>query len=1012
MPLNVFSFNCKGINSCFNNVLHEIQYFSDVMFLSEHWLQPYEITATKQLFHDENLVSFLKSSVNPEEALRGRPFGGVGFICKKLSNVVYRQIEIESDRLMAIKVIHKNTSKVLLNIIGVYLPYYNGCVDQTALFVDVLDQLQCVIDECADAPVMLVGDMNTNLPKHNELSRAWFRCRPFNQHSSILYDFLCNNDLIIADFSFDQLVNYTYELGENRSYIDHVFISSYSLNNVNKCNIICEDIEWASDHLPLRTQYDLLVTDECTRPQHVLECTNRYPRMNWDKVDTPREYQKHINEEICDTSDFYRQMRNISDCISAEKFVNSYPDLLTHAMHNSCSTLNEKKAQKPKCRRVPWWSQDCTIARDKTRFWRKLWLKCDKNRHTQVFNIYKYVKKIYRNVRRKTMLNFHRHNFDIITDLFKHGDSKKFWNRVRRSKTAGNFNNDDINVNSLRDFFIDKFSVNERDLPLNVMKAETFVKNKYCNLKNVVYKSARFSTHNVVKFIRKLKSGRAPGVDGITPEHLKYSIGTLIPELMSGIFNTCINYGIIPEALKTGVLIPILKKPSLDSTVAGNYRPIILSSVWPISKVLEYAILEDVSTHEFCDLQYGFVESRSAQMAICNTTDVIKYFNSRGSAVFACSLDAEKAFDAIPHSILLYKAHSVMRNHWWRLMFSWYTSLKATIKWNNEFSPSFNLLKGTRQGGLTSPFLFNLLYQDLVHGLSNLPGGMKIGAYSFNVFCYADDLLLTSSTATGLQNLINFANEYVSSHGLSFNAKKSNAVIFGKCYLKPYPTWTINDCIISNVNEIDYLGAVLSNESHSHVNKRIRKCRQSFYSLQGAGMCNNGVKPTVISYLWKSALQPIMLYSNECFNLSNGLFKDMDKLQGKLIKASLGISKFLRSSPLLSSMGIRKIDCIIQCQAIKLFNSMMLSTTRASCLYQQSLRNNNYLGLVNRVKEICISQGLSFSKICTDRSYCQKVCCIIKQIPVNDGVVDSCRSLLNDFNEQNKELLKLLLRAF
>ena len=83
MPLNVFSFNCKGINSCFNNVLHEIQYFSDVMFLSEHWLQPYEITATKQLFHDENLVSFLKSSVNPEEALRGRPFGGVGFICKK-----------------------------------------------------------------------------------------------------------------------------------------------------------------------------------------------------------------------------------------------------------------------------------------------------------------------------------------------------------------------------------------------------------------------------------------------------------------------------------------------------------------------------------------------------------------------------------------------------------------------------------------------------------------------------------------------------------------------------------------------------------------------------------------------------------------------------------------------------------------------------------------------------------------------------------------------------------------
>ena len=31
---------------------------------------------------------------------------------------------------------------------------------------------------------------------------------------------------------------------------------------------------------------------------------------------------------------------------------------------------------------------------------------------------------------------------------------------------------------------------------------------------------------------------------------------------------------------------------------------------------------------------------------------------------------------------------------------------------------------------------------------------------------------------------------------------------------------------------------------------------------------------------------------------------------------------------------------------------------------------------------------------------------------LNDGVVDSCRSLLNDFNEQIKELLELLLGAY
>jgi hypothetical protein len=511
----------------------------------------------------------------------------------------------------------------------------------------------------------------------------------------------------------------------------------------------------------------------------------------------------------------------------------------------------------------------------------------------------------------------------------------------------------------------------------------------------------------VVKYIKKLKSGRAPGLD---PEHLKHATNTKIPELLSGIFNTCINYGIIPESLKVGVLVPILKKPGLDTTVAGNYRPIILSSV--ISKVLENALLEDVSTHEFGDLQYGFVAGRSAQMAICNTVDVINYFNSRGTPVFACSLDAEKAFDAIPHSILLYKADQVLKNFWWRLMFTWYTSLTATIKWNNEFSPKFNLYKGTRQGGLTSPFLFNLLYQDLVSGLSELPGGMKIGKYSYNVFCYADDLLLTSATVTGLQTLINFANDYVSSHGLSFNAKKSNTIVFGKCYLQPYPNWSVNNCTINNVSEIDYLGAVLSNSSQNHVNRRIRKCRQAFYSLQGAGMCNKGVEPNVISYLWQTALQPIILYSDECFSLSNTSITDMDKLQSKLIKASLGLSKFLRSTPLISAMGIRKINCLLHCQSVKLLNSIMNSSARVCTLYQQLLRNNNSIGLTERVKVICSSHRLSFSKICTDKQYCNTACSSLKRLPQNDGVVDSCKSLLTDYNEQNKELLKLLLRAF
>ena len=65
--------------------------------------------------------------------------------------------------------------------------------------------------------------------------------------------------------------------------------------------------------------------------------------------------------------------------------------------------------------------------------------------------------------------------------------------------------------------------------------------------------------------------------------------------------------------------------------------------------------------------------------------------------------------------------------------------------------------KGTRQGGLSSPFLFNLMYQDIVNELSEMNVGISINNTTYNTFCYADDLLLCSLTISGLQKLIDRA---------------------------------------------------------------------------------------------------------------------------------------------------------------------------------------------------------------------------------------------------------------
>ncbi len=115
----------------------------------------------------------------------------------------------------------------------------------------------------------------------------------------------------------------------------------------------------------------------------------------------------------------------------------------------------------------------------------------------------------------------------------------------------------------------------------------------------------------------------------------------------------CITFGVVPDGFKRGLLFPIIKKSNIDPSAAKSYRPVTISTTF--SKLLEIYILEECGEHTFHDLQFGFIENRSTNMAVALTHDVINYCVKRGSTVYSCSLDAESAFDAIPHQIIFEK---------------------------------------------------------------------------------------------------------------------------------------------------------------------------------------------------------------------------------------------------------------------------------------------------------------------------------------------------------------------
>ena len=100
----------------------------DICFVCEHWMKNSDISFVQLRLRKELKWSYFKTSIDSETVLSGRGYGGVGFICKQKPNISYRRMDIESDRILGLSVY--NDATLILHVIGVYMPYFNGETEQ------------------------------------------------------------------------------------------------------------------------------------------------------------------------------------------------------------------------------------------------------------------------------------------------------------------------------------------------------------------------------------------------------------------------------------------------------------------------------------------------------------------------------------------------------------------------------------------------------------------------------------------------------------------------------------------------------------------------------------------------------------------------------------------------------------------------------------------------------------------------------------------------------------------
>ena len=576
-------------------------------------------------------------------------------------------------------------------------------------------------------------------------------------------------------------------------------------------------------------------------------------------------------------------------------------------MHSSANNSAVSTTVSCKVSRKPqrWWTSQCTSARNKHRFWLSLWRSSGRPREGAVYDSYKYSKHLFRKSCRLAINNSLNENFRDCDTMFRQRRMGAFWRKIKKSNESDNFKC--ISIDSLENHFREKFAYNfdnETDF-INAARREVNDKMKQCEDS---YSNFIFTERMLRKYISVLKSECSPGIDGITSVHIKFASNSEIMLHLCNLFSLCFIYGIVPTVFTKGLLVPILKKPTLDPSVAKNYRPVIVSRI--LSKLIELFIIDECNTVKLSDFQFGFVPGRGTNTAISLAHDVASYCNYNSSPVFMWGLDAEGAFDGIPHPILFRKAMNVLKDMHWKLLYNWYKNITVQIKWK-VLGSKIVIGKGTRQGGLTSTLLFNLFYKDLIDELAECEGGISIASHRFNVFCYADDILLASTTVTGLQRLINCAVNYISNHGLRFNPGKTQCIIYGKNPFNLQPSWHIDTCELQIAENLEYLGTFLGhNGSSAHISKRITSCRRAFYSLQGAGICKNGLEVNTAVYVFKATCLGILKHASNSVYLSQKQRSDLNKIQGNLLKCLVGLGPRYRTTPLLNAVYMSKVSSI------------------------------------------------------------------------------------------------------